>query len=111
MIYYFDFIEFFFFFGLLIRFLSNIMQAFDNRLLLNFSCYISFKANNYTQLYPNSGVHFGHGSKKWNPRKAPCISAKKHKCTRITNLTGSASFLSETCYLIFDAASREKKTS
>ncbi|KAL9830847.1 putative ribosomal protein S2 [Arabidopsis thaliana] len=39
-----------------------------------------------------AGVHFGHGTRKWNPRMAPYISAK-HKA----------------CDLVFDAASRGKQ--
>nr|YP_009428966.1 ribosomal protein S2 [Alpinia oxyphylla]QVV24027.1 ribosomal protein S2 [Alpinia officinarum]ASW20427.1 ribosomal protein S2 [Alpinia oxyphylla]QIV67864.1 ribosomal protein S2 [Alpinia oxyphylla]QVV24114.1 ribosomal protein S2 [Alpinia oxyphylla]QYF09614.1 ribosomal protein S2 [Alpinia officinarum] len=52
-----------------------------------------------------AGVHFGHGTKKWNPRMAPYISAKR-KGIHITNLTRTARFLSEACDLVFDAASR-----
>lgn len=37
------------------------------------------------------GVHFGHGTKKWNPRMAPYISAKR-KGIHITNLTRTAPF-------------------
>ena len=59
------------------------------------------------------GVHFGHGTKKWNHRMAPYISAKrkgiqKRKGIHITNLTRTARFLSEACNLVFDAASRGK---
>jgi len=50
-----------------------------------------------------AGVHFGHGTKKWNPRMAPYISAKR-KGIHITNLTRTARFLSEACDLVFDAA-------
>lgn len=50
-------------------------------------------------------VHFGHGTKKWNPKMAPYISAKR-KGMHITNLTRTARFLSEACDLVFDAASR-----
>ncbi|KAL9293456.1 putative ribosomal protein S2 [Arabidopsis thaliana] len=39
-----------------------------------------------------AGVHFGHGTRKWNPRMAPYISTK-HK----------------DCDLVFDAASRGKQ--
>ncbi|CAN6462239.1 unnamed protein product [Victoria cruziana] len=53
------------------------------------------------------GVHFGHGTRKWNPRMAPYISAK-HKGINITNLTRTAHFLSETYDLVFDVASRGK---
>ncbi|BBN69347.1 hypothetical protein Prudu_897S000100 [Prunus dulcis] len=38
-----------------------------------------------------AGVHFGHGTRKWNPRMAPYISAK------------------QACDLVFDAASRGKQ--
>nr|YP_010734878.1 ribosomal protein S2 [Amorphophallus coaetaneus]WEI30127.1 ribosomal protein S2 [Amorphophallus coaetaneus] len=54
-----------------------------------------------------AGVHFGHGIRKWNPRMAPFISAKR-KGIHITNLTRTARFLSEACDLVFDAASRGK---
>uniref|UniRef100_A0A2Z5TZR3 Small ribosomal subunit protein uS2c n=1 Tax=Neuwiedia zollingeri var. singapureana TaxID=1088843 RepID=A0A2Z5TZR3_9ASPA len=54
-----------------------------------------------------AGVHFGHGTQKWNPRMAPYISAKR-KGIHITNLTRTARFLSEACDLVFDAASRGK---
>ncbi|OMP10482.1 Ribosomal protein S2 [Corchorus capsularis] len=52
-----------------------------------------------------AGVHFGHGTRKWNPRMAPYISAKR-KGIHITNLTRTARFLSEACDLVFDAASK-----
>nr|YP_009109270.1 ribosomal protein S2 [Corallorhiza odontorhiza]AIW51739.1 ribosomal protein S2 [Corallorhiza odontorhiza] len=55
-----------------------------------------------------AGVHFGHGTNKWNPRMAPYISAKR-KGIHITNLTITARFLSEACNLVFDAASWGKK--
>nr|YP_010608609.1 ribosomal protein S2 [Sabia swinhoei]WAN89434.1 ribosomal protein S2 [Sabia swinhoei]WAN89519.1 ribosomal protein S2 [Sabia swinhoei] len=55
-----------------------------------------------------AGVHFGHGTRKWNPRMAPYISAKR-KGSHITNLTTTARFLSEACDLVFDAASGEKQ--
>lgn len=54
-----------------------------------------------------AGVHFGHGTRKWNPKMAPYISAKR-KGIHITNLTRTARFLSEACDLVFDAASRGK---
>ncbi|KAF3772302.1 30S ribosomal protein S2 [Nymphaea thermarum] len=38
-----------------------------------------------------AGVHFGHGTRKWNPRMAPYISAKR-KGIHITNLTRTARF-------------------
>ncbi|KAJ0832585.1 putative ribosomal protein S2 [Helianthus annuus] len=53
-------------------------------------------------------VHFGHGTRKWNPKMAPYISAKR-KGIHITNLTRTARFLSEACDLVFDAASRGKQ--
>ncbi|GMI77336.1 hypothetical protein HRI_001403000 [Hibiscus trionum] len=55
-----------------------------------------------------AGVHFGHGTRKWNPRMAPYISAKR-KGIHITNLTRTARFLSEACDLLFDAASKGKQ--
>lgn len=54
-----------------------------------------------------AGVHFGHGTRKWNPRMAPFISAKR-KGIHIINLTRTARFLSEACDLVFDAASKGK---
>ena len=54
-----------------------------------------------------AGVHFGHGIRKWNPRMSPYISAKC-KGIHIINLIKTARFLSETCDLVFDAASRGK---
>nr|CUR02428.1 rps2 [Acacia exocarpoides] len=55
-----------------------------------------------------AGVHFGHGTRKWNPRMAPYISAKR-KGIHITNLTRTARFLAEACDLVFDAASSGKQ--
>ncbi|PHU00558.1 30S ribosomal protein S2, chloroplastic [Capsicum chinense] len=55
-----------------------------------------------------AGVHFGHGTRKWNPKMAPYISAKR-KGIHITNITRTAHFLSEACDLVFDAASRGKQ--
>ncbi|XP_048231472.1 30S ribosomal protein S2, chloroplastic-like [Ricinus communis] len=55
-----------------------------------------------------AGVHFSHGTRKWNPRMAPYISTKR-KGIHITNLTRTAHFLSEACDLAFDAASRRKQ--
>ncbi|XP_071713166.1 small ribosomal subunit protein uS2c-like [Rutidosis leptorrhynchoides] len=55
-----------------------------------------------------AGVHFGHGTRKWNPKMAPYISAKR-KGIHITNLTRTARFLSEACDLVFDTANKEKK--
>nr|YP_010320014.1 ribosomal protein S2 [Parnassia venusta]UJJ82708.1 ribosomal protein S2 [Parnassia venusta] len=55
-----------------------------------------------------SGVHFGHGTRKWNPRMAPYISEKR-KGIHITNLTKTTRFLSEACDLVFDAASQGKQ--
>nr|YP_010555817.1 ribosomal protein S2 [Phacellanthus tubiflorus]UYR95048.1 ribosomal protein S2 [Phacellanthus tubiflorus] len=55
-----------------------------------------------------AGVHFGHGTRKWNPKMAPYISAKQ-KGIHITNLIRTARFLSEACNLVFYAASRGKQ--
>ncbi|CAK8533595.1 unnamed protein product [Lathyrus sativus] len=55
-----------------------------------------------------AGVHFGHETRKWNPRMAPFISEKR-KGNHITNLTKTARFLSEACDLAFDAASEGKQ--
>lgn len=55
-----------------------------------------------------AGVHFGHGTRKWNPRMAPYISAKR-KGIHIINLTRTARFLLEACDLVFDAASKGKQ--
>jgi hypothetical protein len=38
-----------------------------------------------------AGVHFGHGTKKWNPKMAPYISARR-KGIHIINLTRTARF-------------------
>ncbi|XP_073311890.1 small ribosomal subunit protein uS2c-like [Primulina huaijiensis] len=53
-----------------------------------------------------AGVHFGHSTKKWNPKMAPYISAKR-KGIHITNLTRTARFLSEACDFVFDAAGKQ----
>nr|YP_010454276.1 ribosomal protein S2 [Thesium chinense]QYF09465.1 ribosomal protein S2 [Thesium chinense] len=55
-----------------------------------------------------AGVHFGHSTRKWNPRMEPYISGKR-KGIHITNLTRTARFLSEACELVFDASSRRKQ--
>ena len=55
-----------------------------------------------------AGVHFGHGTRKWNPKMSPYISAKR-KGIHITNLIRTARFLSESCDLVFDAASGGKQ--
>nr|YP_009436133.1 ribosomal protein S2 [Cyphia angustiloba]ATG26310.1 ribosomal protein S2 [Cyphia angustiloba] len=55
-----------------------------------------------------AGVHFGHDIRKWNPKMAPYISAKR-KGRHITNLIRTARFLSEACDLIFYAASTKKQ--
>nr|YP_009476960.1 ribosomal protein S2 [Adenocalymma marginatum]AVM81515.1 ribosomal protein S2 [Adenocalymma marginatum] len=55
-----------------------------------------------------AAVYFGHDTRKWNPKMAPYISAKR-KGIHITNLTRTARFLSEACDLVFDAASSGKE--
>lgn len=55
-----------------------------------------------------AGVHLGHRTKKWNPKMAPYIWAKR-KGMHITNLALTARFLSEACDLVFDAARRRKQ--
>nr|YP_009442536.1 ribosomal protein S2 [Codonopsis minima]ATO90216.1 ribosomal protein S2 [Codonopsis minima]QAT97868.1 ribosomal protein S2 [Codonopsis lanceolata]QCL17013.1 ribosomal protein S2 [Codonopsis lanceolata]QVL28648.1 ribosomal protein S2 [Chrysanthemum lavandulifolium] len=55
-----------------------------------------------------AGVHFGHNIKKWNPKMAPYISAKR-KDRHITNLISTARFLSEACDLVYDAAKGGKQ--
>nr|YP_010375974.1 ribosomal protein S2 [Xanthopappus subacaulis]UDN42188.1 ribosomal protein S2 [Xanthopappus subacaulis] len=55
-----------------------------------------------------AGVHFGHGTRKWNPKMEPYISAN-YKGIHITDLTTTARVLSEACDLVFDAASRRKQ--
>nr|YP_010536724.1 ribosomal protein S2 [Tetraena simplex]UYC29897.1 ribosomal protein S2 [Tetraena simplex]WEB51331.1 ribosomal protein S2 [Tetraena hamiensis var. qatarensis] len=55
-----------------------------------------------------AGVHFGHGTRKWNPKIRPYIYAKR-KGIHIINLTRTARFLSEACDLVFDAARKGKK--
>ncbi|KAL4179204.1 hypothetical protein AMTRI_Chr13g86150 [Amborella trichopoda] len=54
-----------------------------------------------------ANVHFGHGTRNWNPRITPYISGKR-KDIHITNLTSTARSLSEACNLVFDVASRGK---
>nr|YP_010471492.1 ribosomal protein S2 [Gastrodia angusta]UVG40830.1 ribosomal protein S2 [Gastrodia angusta] len=56
----------------------------------------------------DAGILFGHGTNKWNPKMAPYIIAKC-KNIHIINLTITARSLSESCYLVFDAASRGKE--
>nr|YP_009446679.1 ribosomal protein S2 [Adenocalymma biternatum]ATY47999.1 ribosomal protein S2 [Adenocalymma biternatum] len=55
-----------------------------------------------------AAVYFGHDTRKWNPKMAPYISAKR-KGIHITNPTRTARFLSEACDLVFDAASSGKE--
>nr|YP_008965557.1 ribosomal protein S2 [Conopholis americana]CDI02725.1 ribosomal protein S2 [Conopholis americana] len=55
-----------------------------------------------------AGVPFGHGTRKWNPKMAPYILAKR-KGIHFSNLTRTARFLSEACDLVFDAASMGKQ--
>jgi ribosomal protein S2 len=57
--------------------------------------------------FGEAGIHFGHGTRKWNSRMAPYISAK-HKGIHITNLTRTARFLSEACDFVFDACWYQK---
>ena len=52
-----------------------------------------------------AGIPFCHGTRKWNPRMSPYISAK-HKGIHITNLTRTARFLSEACYKAADLVAR-----
>nr|YP_010317248.1 30S ribosomal protein S2 [Juniperus seravschanica]UNB14521.1 30S ribosomal protein S2 [Juniperus seravschanica] len=54
------------------------------------------------------GVHFGHETKKWNPKMAPYIF-KERKNSHIINLTYTARFLSEACDFVFDGAKRGKQ--
>lgn len=54
-----------------------------------------------------SGVHFGHGTKKWNPKMAPYIASNRNGI-HIINLTKTARLLSEGCDLLFNAASQGK---
>ena len=54
------------------------------------------------------GVHFGHGTSKWNPRMEPYISSKC-KGIHIIYLITTAHFLSEACDLVFDTTSRGKQ--
>ena len=55
-----------------------------------------------------AGVHFGHGTSKWNFRMEPYISSKR-KGIHIINLIRTVRFLSEACDLVFDTASRGKQ--
>ncbi|YP_009772706.1 ribosomal protein S2 (plastid) [Trifolium pratense] len=50
-----------------------------------------------------AGVHFGHRTRKWNPRMAPFILGKR-KGIHIINPIRTARFLSEACNLVFHAA-------
>nr|YP_010124137.1 ribosomal protein S2 [Acer pauciflorum]QRF96677.1 ribosomal protein S2 [Acer pauciflorum] len=52
-----------------------------------------------------AGIPFGHGTREWNPRMSPYISAK-HKGIHIPNLTRTARFLSEACYKAADLVAR-----
>ncbi|KAL8545647.1 hypothetical protein ACS0TY_005689 [Phlomoides rotata] len=56
-----------------------------------------------------AGVHFGHGTRKWNPKMAPYISAKR-KDIHITNLTKTARFLSEAYDLGLEDGTKNGKT-
>ena len=56
---------------------------------------------------PKAGVQFDHGIKKWDPKMAHYILAKR-KCTCIVYLARTPRFLSEPCDLVFDATSEEK---
>ncbi|KAL8538538.1 hypothetical protein ACS0TY_000526 [Phlomoides rotata] len=55
-----------------------------------------------------AGVHFGQGTRKWNPKMTPYISAKR-KGIHITNLTKTTRFYPKICDLVFDAANRGKQ--
>ncbi|KAL5776453.1 hypothetical protein ACOSP7_009379 [Xanthoceras sorbifolium] len=55
-----------------------------------------------------AGIHFGHATRKWNPRMAPYISAK-HKGIHVINLTATARYLSVACDLVFEAATKKKQ--
>ena len=55
-----------------------------------------------------AGVHFGHGTSKWNFRMEPYISSKR-KGIHIINLIRTVRFLSEACDLVFDTVSRGKQ--
>ena len=50
-----------------------------------------------------AGVHFGHGTRKWNPRMAPYISAKR-KGIHIINLTRTVQFLLKAYDFVSDVA-------
>nr|QYB21605.1 ribosomal protein S2 [Halocarpus bidwillii] len=55
-----------------------------------------------------AGVHFGHKTRKWNPKMAPYIFTERRNL-HIINLPQTARFLSEACDLVFDAAGRGKQ--
>lgn len=55
-----------------------------------------------------AGVHFGHRTRKWNPRMAPFILGKR-KGIHIINPIRTARFLSEACNLVFDAAKKRNE--
>nr|QYB22127.1 ribosomal protein S2 [Phyllocladus trichomanoides] len=54
-----------------------------------------------------AGVHFGHKTRKWNPKMAPYVFTGRRNL-HIINLTQTARFLSEACNLVFDAAGKGK---
>nr|YP_009473848.1 ribosomal protein S2 [Gastrodia elata]AVK39816.1 ribosomal protein S2 [Gastrodia elata] len=56
----------------------------------------------------DAGILFGHGTNKWNPKMAPYIITKINNI-HIINLTITARSLSESCYLVFDAARKGKE--
>nr|AHZ58051.1 ribosomal protein S2 [Tmesipteris elongata] len=55
-----------------------------------------------------AGVHFGHQTRKWNPKMAPHIFMER-KGVHILNLIQTARFISEACDLVYNAASEGKQ--
>nr|QYB20800.1 ribosomal protein S2 [Callitris pyramidalis] len=55
-----------------------------------------------------AGVHFGHKTRKWNPKMAPFI-LKESEGFHVLNLNYTANFLIKACDFLFDAAKEGKQ--
>nr|QYB22172.1 ribosomal protein S2 [Pilgerodendron uviferum] len=55
-----------------------------------------------------AGVHFGHQTRKWNPKMAPFI-LKESKGYHIINLNYTSHFLKNACDFLFDGARKRKQ--
>nr|QYB21408.1 ribosomal protein S2 [Fitzroya cupressoides]BBN66556.1 ribosomal protein S2 [Fitzroya cupressoides] len=55
-----------------------------------------------------AGVHFGHQTRKWNPKMAPFI-LKESKGYHIINLNYTTHFLKKACDFLFDGAKKGKQ--